>query len=606
MRFVLSFFLFALAAPLSAQVSIHAYVDKTVLGDAETLAFTLEISGDLDELGAIQPPDARGLVLTQSTPVLRSQVITNGEEHLTLRWLYRPQRTGQAEMLSARIPVGGRILETDPISIEVIPQSQRSAPRASRSQPSLGPKPDPPSAAAGDLFVRAEPSSRSLVPGQQVVVDYVLYVRPHLRPRRSQVMGTWDAEGFWREELDVPGRDTYPRPVTIGGEEYDVVTLRRMALFPTRTGRLEIGEMTFEVELARTSRPSNPFGPLFSPFTSLFSTEDVTAPALTLTSEALPAGAPESFGGAVGQFGMAASTDREDVAAGDPIQLTVELRGTGNIATLAPPEIEVPPEFDQFDPRQERRINRQTASLSGTKTFTFTLVPRGGGSFEIPPVEWTYYNPERGSYQTLRSSAFPVEVSGPVASSALIPEATPSDPSVPLGLMTEAIWLRARTPRHVSALVLFGGFALPLLALLGLVAVRRIGDRRADVSVEALALRAHPEARKQLKEAHKSLGDASAFYAAIERAFLAFLTDRLGTPVNGLPRTTLQATLAERGISTETRHAVVTFLAECEQAQYAPGIAGGMDVPLGVQKAAAEQASRLFAAVDDEADEVAA
>ena len=117
MRLVLSFLLFVLAAPLSAQVSIHAYVDKAVLGDAETLAFTLEISGDLDELGAVQPPDARGLVLAQSTPVLRSQVITNGEEHLTIRWLYRPQRTGQAEILSARIPAGGRILETDPISI---------------------------------------------------------------------------------------------------------------------------------------------------------------------------------------------------------------------------------------------------------------------------------------------------------------------------------------------------------------------------------------------------------------------------------------------------------------------------------------------------------
>jgi len=191
MRFILSFFLFVLATPLSAQVSIHAYVDKTVLGDAETLAFTLEISGDLDELGSIQPPDAHGLVLAQSTPVLRSQVITNGEEHLTLRWLYRPQRTGQAEILAARIPVGGRIHKTDPISIEVVPQSQRNTARASRTRPSLGPKPDPPSAAEGDLFVRAEPSSRTLVPGQQVVVDYVLYVRSHLRPRRSSTTSSW-------------------------------------------------------------------------------------------------------------------------------------------------------------------------------------------------------------------------------------------------------------------------------------------------------------------------------------------------------------------------------------------------------------------------------
>ena len=601
MRLALSVLLFLFAAPLSAQVSIHAYVDKTVLGDAETLAFTLEVSGNLDDLGSIQPPDARGLALVQGTPVLRSRVIVNGEDHLTLRWLYRPLHTGRAEILSARIPSSGHTLETDPISVEIVAQGQRNAPRASRMQPSIGPKPDTPTSADGDLFVRAEPSSRSAVPGQQVIVDYILYSRPHFHPRRSQVTGTWDAEGFWREELDVPDRDTYPRSVTIGGEQYNAVTLRRMALFPTRTGQLEIGEMAFELELARSSRSTSPFGPLFSPFTSRFSTEDATAPALTLTSRPLPNDPPESFGGAVGQFGMAAFTDLEEVAAGEPIQLTVEIRGTGNIATLAAPEIEVPLEFDKFDPQQERRIDRRNASLSGVKTFTFTLVPRGGGSFEIAPIEWSYFDPARGSYQTLRSSTFAVEVSGPVASSALIPEVSPGDPSVPLGLMTEAVWQRERASRSVPALVLFGGFALPLLALLGLVAMRRIGDHRADVTAETLALRAHPEAKKRLREAKKALGDAPTFYSAIERALRVFLTDRLGTSVTGVPRTTLQVTLADRGISLETSQELDTLLAECERAQFAPGLAGHTNA----QMAAAEHTSHLFAAVDREADPVA-
>lgn len=450
--------------------------------------------------------------------------------------------------------------------------------------------------------MRAEPSSRNVVPGQQVVVDYVLYSRPHLRPRRSQVTGTWDAEGFWREELDVPDRDTYPRSVTIGDEEYNAVTLRRMALFPTRAGRLEVGEMKFELELARLSRPSHPFDPLFSPFTSRFSSEEATAPAIVLSSSALPDGAPESFVGAVGQFGMAAFTDHEDVASGEPVQLTVEIRGTGNIATLAPPEIDVPPEFDRFDPRQERRIDRQVNMLSGTKTFTFTLVPRSGGLFEISPVEWTYYDPERGAYQTLRSAAFPLEVSGPVASSATIPEASPSDPSVPLGLMTDAVWSRSPTSRPLPTLFLFGGFVLPLLALFGLVAARRSGDRRADVSEETLALRAHPEAKKRLKEARKALGDAPAFYAAIERALRAFLSNRLGASVKGLPRTALQKTLMERGISSQTVQEVDMLLAECERAQFAPGFAGDAD-SRGV---AADKASHLFAVVDDEANTVSA
>lgn len=602
MRLSFLLFLLACAVPLSAQVSIHAYVDKTVIGDAETVAYTLELSGDLDDIGSIQPPDAHGLTLAQGTPVLRTQSIINGETHLTLRWLYRPQRTGQAEILPTRIPIGSRTIETDAVSVEVVPQSQRTTPRASRVQPNLGHKPDPPARSEGDLFVRAEPSTRNVVPGQQVVVDFVLYARSGLRPRHSQVTGTWDTEGFWREELDVPTADTYPRPVTIGDEEYNAVTLRRMALFPTRTGRLEIGEMTFEVEFFSNSRQSSPFGPLFSPFSNRTSTEDVAAPTIALDSRALPDGAPESFGGAVGQFGMAAFTDRNDLAAGEPLEVTVEIRGTGNIATLAPPDVDAPPTFDLFSPKQERRIDRQTSSLSGTKTFTYALVPRGGGSFEIPPIEWTYYDPESGTYKTLRSSSFRVDVSGPVASSAIVPEGNPSDPSVPLGLMTEAIWQRARSSSGIPAFALFGGFALPLLALLGLVAVRRVGDKRADVSAETIALRAHPEAKKRLKEANKALGDAPAFYAAVELALRSFVSDRLGASVQGVSRSQLEATLANRGVSVRTREGVDDLLAECERAQFAPGLAGGK----AVQKLATERAAKVFASVDDEANPVAA
>ena len=597
MRSVTVLLLLLSAASLSAQVTVHAYVDKTVVGDAETVAFTLELSGDIGDLGPIEPPDARGLALAQSTPVLRSQVINNGEQHLTLRWLYRPQRTGDADILAARIPTENRVLETEPIRVEVVPQSQRTAPRASRTQPSLGPKPDPPERADGDVFIRGELSTGDAVPGEQVVVEYILYARPHLRPRRSQVTGTWDAEGFWREELDVPDRDTYPRSVTIGEEEYHAVTLRRMALFPTRTGALQIGQMTFEVEISRPSRPTSPLSPLLSPFTTRFWTEEVTAPPLNLDARPLPQGAPDSFDGAVGQFGMAAFTDRTDGASGDPIQLTVEIRGTGNIATLAPPQIGAPPTFDRFDPQEERRIDRQGALLSGTKTFAFTLVPRGGGSFEIPPVEWTYFDPDTGAYETMRSSSFPLEISGPIASSALIPEAAPGDLSSPLGLMREVVWQRSGEPTRISLGMLLGGFATPLLALLALLAIRNIGERRADVSAQALALRAHPEAQKRLKEARKALGKPSVFYEAIEQALRLFLSDRLGISVNGLPRTSLGATLADHGIGEETRADIDALLADCERALFAPGFTRSDED----QKADAAHVARLFAAVDGEA-----
>ena len=178
-----------LTAPAWAQVQLNAYVDKTEVGDSETLAYTLEISGDMDALDPVQAPDARGLVLAHRAPVLQSRVSINGQDQLTLRWLYRPQRLGDATILGARVTLRGRDYRTDPISVKVIPQSQRNgAPALSPTPPRNGPSPPP--TASGELFVRAQPSTRRLVPGQQVIVDYVLYTEPHIRPRRSQVVGT--------------------------------------------------------------------------------------------------------------------------------------------------------------------------------------------------------------------------------------------------------------------------------------------------------------------------------------------------------------------------------------------------------------------------------
>ncbi|MDX1419590.1 MAG: BatD family protein, partial [Rubricoccaceae bacterium] len=270
---------FALGPGAAAQVSVNAFVDKTEVSESEPLTYTLEVRGDLAGLDPILPPEARGLSLASPAPIYQERASINGEGRLTLRWRYRPQAPGRATILQASVRVTGQTYRTDPIPVEVLPGGARSIPGAPRTVPLPL---QPPAAASGELFVRAQPTTRRVVPGQQVVLDYVLYFEPHLRPQRSQVVGTWDAEGFWREELEVPLRDTYARSVTMGGRPYQAVTIRRIALFPTRTGSLAIGPMRFEVDLVRSGRSDDASG-LFGSFFSRFDEAEVTAPGLSLT-----------------------------------------------------------------------------------------------------------------------------------------------------------------------------------------------------------------------------------------------------------------------------------------------------------------------------------
>ncbi len=66
---------------------------------------------------------------------------------------------------------------------------------------------------------------------------------------------------------------------------------------------------------------------------------------------------------------------------------------------------------------RRRRLRRPARTASccgpgpafrGVKTFTYTLVPQGGGTFDVPAAPWTYFDPTDGRYKTLRTD--PVEI----------------------------------------------------------------------------------------------------------------------------------------------------------------------------------------------------
>ncbi|MEP0546670.1 MAG: BatD family protein [Rhodothermales bacterium] len=591
-----------LAAPAAAQISVFAFVDKTTMGEAETLLFTIEATGDFRDLNRITAPSTRGLTAVQTSPVQSWRPTTLGNQtrqKLTLQWQYRPLGTGTAYLGPATLRIDGRDYTTDPIVVSVVPQSSRPAPPTWVPSPTGSPRPDlaadaPPS----DLFIRAEPARASVYLGEQVVIDYVLYFDPNVLPRNSRIASAWDADGFWREELELD-RFGGTRTVNVGGRTFEAAAIKRMAVFPTRTGRLQVDSLDVEVDVLRATRlgpPGSPRSFIYNSFGSRFERETITAPPVTVDVEPLPPGAPPSFDGAVGQFGLAVESDRDQVEAGEPVRVTATLSGRGNLATLEAPDWEAPAGLEQYPPRASEQIDRRGEQLRGRKAFTYTLVPRYGGAVTLPPVTWTYFDPEAGAYRTLRSDSLRLRVLGPAAplAEAGPPAADPNALAVPTDAPT---WQRYRAPVPFYARPwVWAGFALPALALLGLVAVRRRRDRDED-SPYARSLRAFPDAERGLRDAaaHLEAGEPRAFYAGLERTLRLFLAARLGTGTAGLALPALAALLAERGVTPETRDDVVRLLRESEAAQFAP-------LAAHPTAATSERAARLMADVDAQAD----
>ena len=534
------------AAPAAAQsASVSVDQDRVELDDDVVVELTVR-GGRGRQLRA--PTVTCCLRLVSPRPFFDASSTVNGETERTVSWRYRAIRPGDARILSEVVEVGGRTVRTQPVDVEVTAAAPAPAPR------------DLP---AGDLFVRAEPSRTSAVVGQQVFVDYVLYFVPSIQPRQTTPTGTWDAPGAWREELDVP--PAYPRTVQRDGQTLESVTIRRVALFPTRAGALELAPMDFAIDLFREAPApvDDPFGAFFRPFSSTFDEEDVTAPGVTIDVSPLPDGAPPSFSGAVGQFGLATSVEPRRVTAGDPVEFAMTLTGTGNLATLPAPPLDVPPSVDLYDPSEELDLDRKADPLRGRKTFRYTLVPQAGGTLDLPPAVWSYYDPSDGQYKTLRSGAIEIEVDGPALAVRPAPDVS--------GLLTTADWRAAPRSRTWLWWVLGGGLAFPLLALLGLAIARAGRDRaRADTPARRAA-RATPEVRRRLAAARQL--DGPPFYAALDDALRQFLADRLGVPRTVRSRTDVTRALQRRDVPEPLRQRVDALLGAAERGQFAPGAA---------------------------------
>ena len=549
----------ASAAPVEAQ-SARASASATRVTVGQTVTYTVTLEGGPGE--RVGPPLATGaLRLRSQFPVSDATTSFNGQTERQVTWAYEAVRPGTGRIERFRARVGGRAVSAPGITVAV----ERGPPVQTAPPPAVRP-----GANARDLFARAEPSRRTAYVGEQVVVGYELYFEPEIQPRQTAPVGTWDAPGAWREEMDVAS--TYPRPVTIGGEPYDAVTIRRVALFPTRAGTLELAPMQFTVDLLRVDRrPSaDPFAPFFSPFSPRYEDRDVTAPPVTIEVRPLPSGAPPSFAGAVGQFELTTTVDRREVEAGEAVRVQVSVRGDGNTATLTAPQIEAPPGVDAYDPREEREVFRGSEPLRGVKTFTYTLVPQGGGRFTVPAAPWTYFDPTADRYVTVQTE--PVEVV--VRGDALADAPAAAGPDAPAGLLAAADWRRPPGRAVWLWALLGGGLALPALAA-GLFLAARAGRQRlAADTPERRRRRAPADVRRRLDRARGLEGPAA--FAEIEAAVRGFLADRLGVPAGPLSADALDRALADAGVDAGPRGRIREILAACARGQFAPGL--GPDV----------------------------
>ena len=314
--------------------------------------------------------------------------------------------------------------------------------------------------------------------------------------------------------LDVPYKVDR---TTVDGVAYNQLQLELYAA-PRRVGKIEVAPATVVASLPAGQQ--NAFGE-FS--VALFRAADV---ARTLEAKPLPeTDKPASFAGAVGQqFSIAVTTSRSVVSLGEPVELAITVKSDQRLDTLALPRLDGPDEL----PKDKLTVPQDapTGELSdNAKTKTFKVTAQlTGATAEVPALAFSYFDPQKATYQTIHSDPIALSVKGgTVIGADEVVTATPTKKTVTpeavvsLGNADLALSEPGNTgnrPIGGSLLWLLVGllYALPLALFAGQSWRRRTAGRREDVAeIKAAQRRADDElARAEKAPARDAAGPLAA------------------------------------------------------------------------------------------------
>jgi hypothetical protein len=248
--------------------------------------------------------------------------------------------------------------------------------------------------------------------GEAVVVTWTLYNAANVQDYR--ITKVPKLPDFWSEELDV--RSEVPQHEVVDDRVLQKLVIRRVALFPLRSGRLTIASM--EMNAAVMHRiDSGPFG-MFEG-----SLVEVRYPSAQITVDVLPLPAGTSAD-VIGDVSIACGTPAQK--SGGPVVVDVSLAGRANLRGAAPPRWAGSIGGDVQ--LQEGRVvlDKDSADVRMTRSWKFLIFPERGGRLSLPPLETTAYDPASGERRTLRCEATSLEVSTVAAPPHALPSGTPS------------------------------------------------------------------------------------------------------------------------------------------------------------------------------------
>ena len=579
----LSFIIYQLSiSPAGAQTLTGRAPSQVAVGEQFRLTYTINTQ-DVRGFRAGNIPEEFEVLMGPSTSTQSSFQMVNGHtsstSSVTYTYIVVATKNGTFTIPPAHATVDGKTVTSNEVRIKVSGQAQQGGRQQSRQQSGGNGELRPAGTAisGSDLFIHVSASKQHVREQEPILLTYKVYTLVGL----TQLSGKMpDLKSFYTREVPLPQEKSF-KIETFNGRQYRTVTWQQYVMFPQATGKLEIPAITYDGIVVQQNRNVDPFEAFFNGGSGYVEVKkQIKAPAITIQVDPLPQ-RPANFSGGVGSFDISAQVDKTEVKANDPVNLRVVVSGVGNMKLLKQPVVKMPKDFDSYDAKVTDKTKLTVNGLEGSIVYDFLAVPRHQGTFEIPAIEYTYFDTKTNAYKTLRTEPFTLKVAKGDGQTTVSSFAGQEDVKE---LANDIRYIHTgNTMQHGVDEFFFGstayGVSLGVLLLIFIslfVVFRHRAIENANL-VKQRAGKANKVAVKRLKKAAKLMkaGKDSDFYDEVLRALWGYVGDKLNMPVDQLSRDNISQQLSAYNVSEETISQFIGALDECEFARYAPGDATG-------------------------------
>lgn len=525
-------------------------------------------------------PDFAGLdvLAGPTTSQARSYQNINGvashTSTFTITYVVTAQNAGNLTIGSASVEVDGKSYKTKATPIEVVEQSRKQEQEAAAQQGSAVNN----QIAQDDILLRLNLSRSAVYKGEPIRASLTLYTRAGIAGFEDVKLPSFN--GFWSQEL--PTDNYQAKRETLDGKVYDSQIIKEWLLYPQQSGTLSIEPADITAVAQVVMRTNRNFDPFFGGGAEVYNVKrKLTTGQVNVAVKDLPAGAPASFNGAVGKFTMSATQPSTQLKANSAATYTVKISGTGNLTFLQTPKLTLPSSFELYNVRQTESIQTSVNGTSGYKQFEYPFIARAEGEYDIEPIEFTFFSPEKEGYVTLSTDALKVNVAPDGSAGAVTPQqiitGTSKEGVRQLGSDIRFIKLgKAQLNSSVAPLMMSSTYFM-LLALIVVLFVglylllsKMIKDSKNTVLLRNR--RANKVAVQRFRQAEKYMREMNrhAFYEEMLRALWGYMSDKLNIPVSNLTKEGIREELQRRGCPQQDAQHFTEIITRCDEAQYSP------------------------------------